>query len=328
MPTLYYGLPKHPVFNEHHWADWVELLCVADPDTVMDESRVRQEARQQNEDLGEGSSIDEGEEEADESLEKAEKVDRWNKRVENWFAHLRFRARQLGSAYPFVIKEGENSVRLKAPLTDAHKLYLALLMASNLNYFPKDQSNLTASFEVFCLVIFKQWMPAPAEVMWFGANKLNKTEFTGRLWKKVGMLAERLNETVTAKEGDFPKNDCGDHGLDLLARIPSGDTLPGTVLMFGQCACTVEWVDKQDSSSGNSWKHLVSLMSNPLNVVFIPFCLRNSDGTWHQPSDQRGHVLMDRVRLIHFLNDRLAEIIALPAFSAVEKLLKTTIDLN
>jgi hypothetical protein len=295
---------------------------------MMDESRVRQEARKQKEDLGEGATIDEGESAADEGLEKAEKTDRWNTRVEKWFAHLRFRARQLGPTYPFLIGDGEDSLRLRTELTDAHKLYLFLLMASNLGEFQEAESDLTASFEVICLEIFKKWMPPPAEVCWFGTNKLNKGEFSGQLWKKIAKLAERLHEAVTAKESDFPPQNCGDHGLDLCARIPTGDHAPGTVLMFGQCGCTTDWVDKQESSGGEAYRNVMTLMSRPLNVIFIPFCLRNSDGSWHQPGDQRGHVMMDRFRVIYFLSDIPATLMELPAFAAVEKLLKTKIDLN
>lgn len=122
-------------------------------------------------------------------------------------------------------------------------------------------------------------------MIWFGKNKLNDGDFSGQLWKKIEKLAGHLHETITAKEADFSPQDSGDHGLDLLARIPTGDRAPGTVLMFGQCACTADWVNKQEESSGDSWRNVMTLMSRPLNVIFIPFCLRNSDGSWHQPGD-------------------------------------------
>jgi len=202
------------------------------------------------------------------------------------------------------------------------------LMSSNLRYFGERESDLTASFEVICVELFKALSPRSAVVSLFGANKLNDGELSGKLWDKIQKLAVRLHEQVLAKETDFDKHDSGDHGLDLISYVPTGDGEPGTTLMLGQCACTTEWVSKQDSSSGDSWRNVITIMSRPLNVIFIPFCLRNSDGSWHRPGDQRGHVMMDRQRLLFLLKGGEDALLKLPAFTAVDELLKTKIALN
>lgn len=323
-----YQLPNHRLSSIHHFADWIELLCIADVDGIMDDSRVRQEARQQKEDLGEGNLADENEDGSVEAQDKPETIDRWNDRVAGWFAHLRFRASQFGDAYPFAIPDGEDIVTLKAVLTSNQKLYLAFLMSSNLRYFGQYESDLTASFEVICLELFKAISPRSAEVRLFGANKLNAGEFSGKLWDKIQKLATRLREQVLAKETDFDEHNSGDHGLDLFSYVPTGDDAPGTALMFGQCACTTEWVSKQDSSRGSAWHNVMTLTSHPLNVIFIPFCLRNSDGSWHRPFDQRGHVMMDRQRLLFLLKGSEGVLLNLPAFTAVDELLKTKFALN
>jgi hypothetical protein len=323
-----YQLPNHRYSSIHHFADWIELLCIADEDGVMDDSRVRHEARQQKDDLGEGNLADENEDVPARILDKPETIDQWNNRVAGWFDHLRFRGRQFGNAYPFVIPDGEDTVTLKVDLTSNQKLYLALLMSSNLRYFGKHQSDLTASFEVICLELFRAISPRSAEVRLFGANKLNDGEFSGKLWDKIQKFAALLNEQVLAKETDFDKQDSGDHGLDLISYVPTGDSAPGTALMFGQCACTTEWVGKQDSSSGEAWRHVMTISSHPLNVIFIPFCLRNSDGTWHSPQDQRGHVMMDRQRLLFLLRGSEDALTRLPAFDAVNELLEAKSVLN
>lgn len=72
----------------------------------------------------------------------------------------------------------------------------------------------------------------------------------------------------------------------------------------------------------------MTLTSHPLNVIFIPFCLRNSDGSWHRPGDQRGHVMMDRQRLLFMLKGSEDALLKLPAFTAVDELLKTKFALN
>ena len=324
---MVYELPKERQSSTHHFADWVELLCVADVDGMMDDSRVRQEARQQKE-LGEGSQPEKDDADAEEALDKAEKNDKWNRLVGEWFVHLRFRARQFGDAYPFEIQTGEDVVKLKPNLSTTQQLYLALLMSSNLRYFGGQQSDLTASFEIICHELFKALSPRTAEVRLFGANKLNEGEFSGKLWLKIQKLAERLHERVSIQEKDFAPKDSGDHGLDLFSYVPCGDTNPGTALMFGQCACTTEWVHKQDDSAESAWRNVMTLMSRPMNVIFIPFCLRNSDGTWHSPQDQRGHVMMDRQRLLFLLRGAEDGLKTLPAFAAVAELLKTKSELN
>ena len=323
-----YNLPNQRLLSVHHFADWIELLCITDIDGMMDDSRVRQEARQQKDDFGEGNLADESEDAPGLTLDKSETIDRWNDRVADWFAHLRFRSRQFGDAYPFIIQDGEDVVTLKPALTSNQKLYLALLMSSNLQYFGKQESDLTASFEVICLELMKALSPRSAEVILFGANKLNNGEFSGRLWAKIQTLAARLHEQVLAKETDFSEQNSGDHGLDLISYVPIGDDAPGTALMFGQCACTTEWVSKQDSSRGGAWHNVMTLTSHPLNVIFIPFCLRNSDGSWHRPGDQRGHVMVDRQRLLFMLRSSGDALSSLPAFDAVDELLKTRIASN
>ena len=323
-----YQLPNHRLSSIHHFADWIELLCVADVDGIMDDSRVRQEARQQKDDLGEGNLADENEGGSVEAQDKPEAIDRWNERVANWFARLRFRARQFGDAYPFTVPDDEDIVTLRAGFTSNQKLYLAFLMSSNLKYFEKHQSDLTASFEIISFEIFKALSPRSARVNLFGANKLNNGEFTGTLWAKIQKLAAHLHERVMITEADLGDHNVGDGGLDLFSRLPMGDELPGTVLLFGQCACTTDWVDKQDSSSTGAWQSRLTLTARPLNVIFIPFCLRNSDGSWHRPQDQRGHVMMDRQRLLFMLKGSEDTLLELPAFTAVDELLETKFALN
>jgi hypothetical protein len=201
-------------------------------------------------------------------------------------------------------------------------------MSSNLKYFEKRQSDLTASFEVISFEIFKALSPRSAKVNLFGANKLNKGEFSGTLWDKIKKMAAHLHERVMITETDLGDHNVGDGGLDLFSHLPTGDALPGTVLMFGQCACTTEWIEKQDSSSTGAWQSKLTLTSRPLNVIFIPFCLRNSDGTWHRPQDQRGHVMMDRQRLLFMLKGCEDALLKLPAFIAVDELLKAKCALN
>ena len=46
--------------------------------------------------------------------------------------------------------------------------------------------------------------------------------------------------------------------------------------ILGQCACTEDWVSKQHSSSYAAWNGKLSFTSLPCNMIFIPFCFRDS----------------------------------------------------
>src|SRR5467141_2229650 len=101
-----YALPKHTAFDQHHWADWVELLCLADPDGEMSASRVIQQAGQRNKDLGEAQEVDDLDAVSNAELDKAELGDKWRERVDEWFGHLHFRVKHFGDSYPFEVKDG------------------------------------------------------------------------------------------------------------------------------------------------------------------------------------------------------------------------------
>jgi hypothetical protein len=145
-------------------------------------------------------------------------------------------------------------------------------------------------------------MPAHAAVHLFGKNAERSTgRYTGRLVAKLRLLANDLGEVVRFDTDEFSERDFGDNGLDVVAWIPSGDSLNGKIVIFGQCACTPEWVAKQHSSADDAWYEVMSLMARPVNVCFIPYDFRRPDGRWYKRSSIQRTVVIDRRRLMYQL---------------------------
>lgn len=139
-------------------------------------------------------------------------------------------------------------------------------------------------------------------------------------------LAEDLNEELIAKERNFPPENTGDGGLDVVGWFRTGDPLASNLIVFGQCACTAEWVSKQHSSSANVWKKRIDFKALPSNIAFIPFFFRSTDGTWHNDDCIAESVLTDRLRLMHLLQDRESTIETVfrscPAYTLLEEVLE------
>ena len=145
-------------------------------------------------------------------------------------------------------------------------------------------------------------MPPNAAVHLFGKNaELKSGRYEGRLVDKLKLLARDLGEKTRFAEDDFNERDFGDNGLDVVAWFPSGDSLNGKIVIFGQCACTPEWVAKQHSSADDAWYEVMSLMARPVNVCFIPYDFRRADGSWYKRSSIQRTMVIDRRRLLYHL---------------------------
>lgn len=188
--------------------------------------------------------------------------------------------------------------------TDSRSLYLFLLYCSVLRYVPTGEArtSLTARFEALCLDVMRAIMPSQAEVHLFGKNsELANGRYYGRLARKLEILVGDLGETAHFNTHDFGPRDFGDNGLDIVAWIPMGDALNGRPVVFGQCACTPQWVVKQHSSSGAAFNEVMTQMVDPTNMCFIPFDFRGADGGWYKRPSIHRSVVVDRRRMLRLL---------------------------
>lgn len=321
------NLPETSHFDAYVWVDYIEMLCLFNADKVCSKADILDRVRERGKDLGETPADTENElDEEDEST--AEIDDKWSVRADNWFAHLSYRSACFGDAYPFYLSTSGEALHANDTYDLKQKLYISLLLSSCLGRWRKYKPQLTSSFELLSAEAIKTYLPPEAEVHVFGTSALEGSRFLGNVWTKINLLANDLKETVTAKERDFPPTDSGDNGLDIVAWIRFGDkdATRGMLIVFGQCACTEEWDVKQFSSSWQKWDQVMTYKAHPNNMVFIPLCLRDVDGEWHRDSDI-ACILVDRLRFIHLLRDKLSYFKKMSSYKSVEEIIKLQEDI-
>lgn len=308
--------------DAHHWEDWVELCCIANLDGEADVTSIADRLREERdtrkaEDIAEPDATDEFSEVASWALDS----DKYDLRVKDWFVALANRAKMLGKNYPFQLNPENSKLKLRNKLTDTHRLYVALLMMANLHYFDSSESDLTSSFEEIGLAVFRWLLPTNADVHRFGKGPNNTGIFKGSIWKKIGLLAQKLACEVRCKKEDFSPNDTGESGLDLIGWIPWKDPAPGRLILLGQCACSPRWMNKQVEASAPRWRRILDFPTDPLTVVLIPFFLRTASGGWHGSQDFSNGLIVDRLRFIRSLAGKASRLSKLPAFAHVTKCL-------
>ena len=306
-------LPNRSI--DHLWADYAELLCLVNTDREISKDQIV--AR-----LEEGEDVGEIVDDADDTtqLSVAEVNDRVSVQVDDWFRYLQFRAGAYGDFYPFYLTHDGNTLIANDSLSVRQKLYIFLLLASNLTYLsPRDRDTLTNCFEAISKEMLKKMLPSDARVHLFHPRH---KEFSGNFWTRLNALASEIKETVTAQPDEFSEYDTGDKGLDLVAWVPVVDELPSLLIVFGQCACTLAWVEKQHSSSFAAWNGKLTFTAPPSNMAFIPFCFRRPSGDWYSQSDIHHSVLIDRLRIVNILQERYTIIQSRPSYDIVEHVIE------
>jgi hypothetical protein len=311
------NLPDGVQFEMHVWVDYLEMLCLIDNDNELSQADVQDRLRPRVDDLKEGSG-----DIVDSSVEVAgEKTDNWVSRVKEWFWQLEYRQKTFGDFYPFELTGNGTLLIKKSDLTQKQKFYISLLLSANLNYVGQKHHALTSSFEVISFEVMKCCLPKEAEVHIYGTSPLRPPHrYPGNLWAKIQKLASDIKEKVIALETDFAATNVGDGGLDIIGWLPCGDKNNSLLLIFGQSACTPDWIRKQATSSPEAWRRKLSFAASPYNMMFIPYCLRNADGTWHAAHTIQS-ILVDRQRIAHFLKEKLAFFKDLPSYGLVEEIL-------
>ena len=310
-------------FDAHAWVDYIELMCLLNPDQEVSKNDVSERIKK-GKDLGEGTVDDVAEEEADTDMSVPEMSDKELLRVEDLFSHLRYREDAFGRGYPFRLSNDGDTLFVRKPMTLRQKLYISLLLSANIAYLTRGASKLTSSFEIISSVALKELLPESAQVHVFGSNSARRySRYQGNVYAKIKKLAEDLNEVLLLEEGDLPPASSGDEGLDLVGWVPWSDSAPGMLLVFGQCACTKEdWVSKQHSSSAQAWSGKIRFTARPSNIAFIPVCFRKPDGAWHKRGDIHESIVVDRLRLLHLLRDKIEVFKKQPSFEIVEEAIK------
>jgi len=308
--------PNYAQYKDYHWADYIELICLANIDGEKSKMDILDRLSEREEDLEEGNAEDISDMESLDiegvgiPSQRYKRYDHWVDRIDSWYQVLESRESLYGDSYPFIVVD-DDLVLYYDPENINHKYYFFLLLCSNLYLLDSVTSEkFSAYYEIVSYEGLRQILPNNFEVELFGTNSLNTNPLFGSgitCLDKIKNLALILNEELSTSFNPiaYPSNNFGDAGLDVIAYLDTGDNQPSGISIFGQCACTTKWIDKQSTSDFSSWANKIDLTSTTINTIFIPFCFRNAIGEWFNRADIRLSFLVDRSRLISFLNSTL-----------------------
>jgi hypothetical protein len=318
-------LPECRNDEYYRFADYIELKCLASLDGSYSHKEFIDDARQRTDDLGEGDF--EGNQN-EKNLEKAEKNDKWESRADDSFRIIESRIIQFGDLYPFYLTDNKKALKLKETLND-EKMYIFLLLCSDLKYTIKFKKELTSSFESISLGSMKKLFPN-GDIHLFGSSNTEDGEVewaSAKLWDKLVWLGGFLNEKLNITEEELLPYDKGDRGIDIVGKIPVGDGLTNMPILFAQCACSPkDWVTKQHTISYSAWKQLITLSTDPNYLMFIPQSYRDSKGDWHDKTKIHSTVLFDRQRILSNFrdNDSFKKYTAFPVVENILTLKEST----
>lgn len=304
--------PDTPNYKLYRWGDYAELRCLTHQDKRFSRDNLA-EAIGESKDLNkDGDDTEPTPDEFDldnpvpaEPPEEEPDPDEDETLTANTFRLLRWRATAFGDDWPFTIDSGSMEIKLREALTTRHYLYLQLLLSSLLSYCPRTRrKTYTGTFEDLSFHIFKNLMPQRAEVHQFGVA--HSSRYTGTLFNRLTKLAEDVRGNLLLTQQDFPKNDAGDGGLDLVAWHPLGDERDNIPIAFAQCGCTAEgWPNKMLEASpeklsrffvGHRWA----------TYYFMPLDLTVTSGNkmnWAELRDINSAIVIDRLRIMRLADE-------------------------
>ncbi|MFT4203065.1 MAG: hypothetical protein QM610_04055 [Chitinophagaceae bacterium] len=216
------------------------------------------------------------------------------------FELLAYRKAIFGNDYPFVI-QGNNRIQLELDkINDRKRIYIYLLLSSNLNIFTEFAPELTKEFEAFCEILLKNYLPAKATIKAFGKT----SAYQGNAQEKIALLANDLHLDFKLKHFN-DDNVLGnqERGLDLVGWIDFNDKINNYLIVMGQCACGKEWT-KKTSETKRYEKYFDFDSTKPMHTMFIPYCLQHHNANNFFMSDEIGKSLIfERSRLLEYIND-------------------------
>ena len=324
-----FELPESPLKELHKWADYVELRCASSADGAISLGDVGAWFRLDPTDAPDGGDADATDADADDYVivqdvdhpespdledeprdaesvgQSATSTDNRQRLAEDTFRVVAFRSLSYGDAYPFVMNENSQTLSMSPELSASQHLYLFLLLCSLGRYVAR-HGQLAKDFERLCVPLFEQIVPS-AEIYIFGTAADGGNRFTGNLRSNLTELATMLGEYTTPYVDGISQDENGDRGLDVVGVVTMGDTLGGKLVVYGQAACTDEWITKQDSPSNDAWDRLIPLTNPAVVACCIPHCFRDALGEWHDPTKIHRRLLLDRRRIMFWLQSDAAK---------------------
>jgi hypothetical protein len=311
--------PKVAKYIEHVYADFFELNALFSKDevTLADISDLLNDVKDSN--IIE-TEIDDLSFNEIASL-NSEKNDKISDRILAIFQICKFRKTLFDKdEYPFEV--GENSLIIKVDLNTKQRMYLFLLLSSNLNYFENFESILTKDFELMSFFSLESFLPHKAIVKSFGKN----TEYSGNTLNKISVLSQELGIKLNyEKVNCISKNNNQERGLDIIAWMPYTDGISNMLVFLCQCACGKNWDLKQNDTE--FFSKYFYFDNTPIHCLFIPFALSNLEGQFMQYDRILKNLIFDRKRILEQFNETIF-FNNCQSFHIIEKCIKTRINLN
>lgn len=215
----------------------------------------------------------------------------------DWFRQLEYREAAFRDHYPFCVKN--NRLICRYDLSEKQRLYTFLLLCSGLRMVTRKHWHLlTTAFELVSAKALEGYLPG-FTVHHFGKTPAGDRQYSNKLVEAIDQLANNLRERNISQPEHIGDKNTGDGGLDVVAwrHAYHQDYAPGSLICFCQCTCSNEWVNKQDESHYINWQRRINFIHRPANLIFIPFCFRDSSGGWFAEHRIRESVLIDRLRI-------------------------------
>lgn len=306
----------------HLLADLVELylLCsLEDSISRSDVSELINEGVISSEELDEIDS-----QELDPAATGAETHSRLDLQLDDLWAQLLFRERNLSDYYPFEIQAQLLKKRdLDGVPLDKARVYKSLLACSRLRSFEQKTRNRWAKlFAKISKEAMKGLLPENATVHIFDANSDDRRSIYGTdLRQALVVLANKLafmHDELSINE----QPSSGDYGIDLVGFYQFSDGASGEYYILGQCgAQETEWPSKTLESHPASIRGVINMAHDCTNTMFTPVCYRQSSGRWVNSRPTGGTLVIDRTRIMKLISseERLQSIITNPSFIDFEE---------
>jgi hypothetical protein len=285
-------LTEKPTENlTHLYADYVEVVSLFSNNNSVSSTDILDRLRD------EGMLLRDKKRDED----QAEDNDVKENLIDSIFRELQNRTYLYKDDYPFELLEGNKIILKESVENDTRqKVYIFLLLASNLTIFNLFASELTTEFETVSFEALKNFLPPKSIVKEMGQN----TQYLGNTISKIKQLANEINIKIDEEAiKQISERANKEKGLDLIGWIPFDDGLPNLIMILCQCACGKEWYKKVSETS--RYGHYFRFhCKKPIHTMFIPYSQINYQETmFYQFTELTDTLLFDRKRILNQLDD-------------------------
>ncbi len=241
---------------------------------------------------------------------QGEEIDEFRSYFDQAVSMVRKRAIWFEDVYPFKVESNVVYWNGSRDIKEEHLLYLVLLACSVSHHIPSMSDSLRSAFEELSKIAMKGMFPIETQVLQFGPRSADRRNvFGGAANKAVPKLASKLNAQLI-NEDQLP-TELRDFGIDIIAILGFGDSVPYTFFATAQCATGEKWWEKRNEArAANELAGFIHLNVSHTNILFVPHCPRVQFDAWNEDPARTGDcVLCDRYRICRLVrsNDMFDE---------------------